>query len=261
MFQLLERQCNRKATGNMDLKSKLYKQFDEEGIKGKRRSIVRLLMEPGETLETEEFSDVFLPSTDYYNLSQDILEELIINYIYDTTSFELTSVQDLKKLKNINGVPFILELNSDNPDQTTYTLAKRLVHGSVTIKSSKIISLGNIEEIDGDLALIGSSIQSLGKLRKVTGSLWVAQFHPFTNLEDLANLEYVGKDLYLKSSPIKTLSNLSKVGRTLNLRNTSIESLGKLAYVGHCIYLPKSRKEFFDLTGIHINGKVRYYQK
>lgn len=245
----------------MDLKSKLYKQFDEEGIKGKRRSIVRLSIEPGETLETEEFPDVFLPSTDYYNLSHEIIEDLITNYIYDTTSFELTSAQDLKKLKNINGVPFILELNSDNPGEIIYTLAKRRVHGSVTIKGSKITSLGNIEEIDGDLALIGSSIQSLGKLRKVTGSLWVAQFHPFTSLEDLADLEYVGKDLYLKSSPIKNLSNLSKVGRTLNLRNTSIESLGKLSYVGHCFYLPKSRKEFFDLTGIHINGKVRYYQK
>jgi hypothetical protein len=244
----------------MDLKSKLYKQFDEEGIKGKKRLMVRLSIE-GKTLETEEFPDIFLPSTDYYNLSHEILEDFIINYIYDTTSFKLTSTQDLKKLKNINGVPFILELNSDNPDQITYTLAKRYVQGSVTIKGSKIISLGNIEEIDGDLALIGSSIQSLGKLRKVTGSLWVAQFNPFTNLEDLANLEYVGKDLYLKSTPIKTLSNLSKVGRTLNLRNTSIVSLGKLSYVGHCFYLPKSRKEFFDLTAIRINGTVRYYQK
>ena len=245
----------------MDLKAKLYSQFDEEGIKGIRRSIVRLTIEPDETLETEEFPDVFLPSTDYYKLSQDVLEDIIINYIYDTTSFELTSVQDLKKLKNINGVPFILELNSDNPDQITYTLAKRLVQGSVKIKGSKIISLGNIEEIDGDLALIGSSIQSLGKLRKVTGSLWISQFHQFTNLEDLANLEYVGKDLYLKNSPIKTLSNLMKVGRTLNLRNTFIESLGKLSYIGHSLYLPKSKKDIFDLSGIHIKRNVRYYQK
>lgn len=245
----------------MDLKSKLYKQFDEEGIKGKRRAVLRLSIESGETIEKDEFPEVFLPSTDYYNLSHKILEEIIINYIYDTTSFELNSAQDLKKLKNINGVPFILELNSKNPDQVTYTLAKRHVRGSVTIKGSKIISLGNIEEIDGDLALIGSSIQSLGKLRKVTGSIWVAQFHPFTHLKDLANLEYVGKDLNLKSSPIKTLSNLSKVGRTLNLRNTTIESLGKLSYVGHSVYLPESRKEFLDLTGIHINRKTRYYQK
>lgn len=245
----------------MDLESKLYRQFDEEGIKGKRRSIVRLSIEPGETLETEEFPDVFLPSTDYYNLSQDVLEDYILKYIYDTTSFELTSVQDIKRLKNINGVPFILELNSDNPDEITYTLAKRLVHGSVKIKGAKIISLGNIEEIKGDLALIGSSIQSLGKLRIVTGSLWVSQFHPFTNLEDLGNLEYVGKDLNLKSTPIKTLSNLNKVGRTLNLRNTSIETLGKLSYVGHSLYLPIAQKDFFDLSRIHIKRNVRYYKK
>ena len=245
----------------MDIQSKLYKQFDEEGIKGKKRSIVRLSIEHGEALSSEEFPDVFLPSTEYYNISKDDLEGIILRYIYETTSFQLSSVQDLKNLRNINGVPFILELNSDNPDDITYLLAKRHIRGSVVIKDSKILSLGNIEEIDGDLALIRSSLQNLGELKKVTGSLWIAQSYPFTNLHDLANLEYVGKDLYLKSSPIKTLSKLSRVGRTLNLRNTSIESLGNLSYVGRCCYLPKSRKDILNLSGIHIKGSIRYYQK
>lgn len=245
----------------MDLKDKLYKKFDQEGIKGKRRSVIRLTIESEDSLTTDETPDVFFPSSEYYNLNQEQLNDFIISYIYDTTSYRLDSVQELKKLKNINGVPFILELNSDNSDQVTYCLAQRHICGSVTIKGSKIISLGNIEEIDGDLALIGSSIETLGNLRKVTGSLWIAQSHPFTNLKDLGELEYVGKDLYLKGSPIKTLSKVSKVGRTLNLRNTSIESLGNLSFIGHCFYLPKSRKDFFDLSNIHIGGNVRYYVK
>jgi hypothetical protein len=249
------------ATTTMDLKSRLYQQFDQEGIKGKRRSVINLSIEVENNFESDESPDVFIPSTEYYNLSKDELEDFIISYVYDTTSYQLNSVQELKKLRNINGVPFILELNSGNSEQITYTLAQRQIRGSVTIKGSKIVSLGNIEEIDGDLALIGSSIETLGKLKRVTGSLWIAQFHPFTNLKDLTELEYVGKDLYLKGSPVKTLSNISKVGRTLNLRNTQIESLGKLSFVGHCLYLPKSRKDLFDLSNIHVNGNVRYYLK
>jgi len=101
----------------------------------------------------------------------------------------------------------------------------------------------------------------LGNLRKVNGSFWIAQFHPFTNLETLGHLEIVGKDLYLKSSPVRDLSNLQKVGGTLNLRSTQIESFGNLSYIGGCLYLPNSKKEQFDLTSIKINGSIRYYSK
>jgi hypothetical protein len=84
--------------------------------------------------------------------------------------------------------------------------------------------------------------------------------NPFTMLTDLGNLEYVGRDLYLKSSPIKDLSNLLKVGGTLNLRNTSIESFGKLSSVGNNIYLPYTYKGIVNLNGIRVWGKVRYYK-
>lgn len=242
----------------MDIKDKIYKQFDAEGIKGEKMSFIRLSIDLEGTTSNES-SNVFIPAYNYYNLSAQQINDLIIDYIYDTTSYRIESIQDLKKLKNINGVPFILELSDCDPVHITYSLARRHIPGTVTIKDRRIISLGNIEEIDGDLALIGSSIESLGNLRRISGSLWVAQFPPYSNLKDLGNLEYVGKDLYLKGSPILSLSKLKKVGRTLNLRKTLIESLGDLTYVGHCFYLPKFRKNYFDLTNIQIKGSVRYY--
>jgi hypothetical protein len=244
----------------MDLQSKLYKQFDEEGIKGIRRSGVSFSLEPGEPVHMEEHPNVFIPASEYYGLHKEILEELIIDYIYDTTSVKISSVQELDNLKSINGFPFLLQLDNHNYDEITYVLARRKIRGSVRINGTEITTLGNIEHIEGDLAFLGSSIQSLGKLKKVDGSLWIAQYNPFTMLTDLGDLEYVGRDLYLKSSPIKTLSNLLKVGGTLNLRNTSIQSFGKLCSVGNNIYLPSTYKGIVNLNGIKVWGKIRYYK-
>lgn len=244
----------------MDFKTNLYKQFDKEGIKCKRKFSIRLSF-GYEGITTNESPNTFSPSSDYYRISPDKLNEIIIDYVYDTTSFKLESVQDLKKLQCIDGVPFFLELTDSDPSYVRYSLARRFIPGTVIIRDNQITSLGNIEEIDGDLALIGSSIRNLGSLQKVNGSFWIAQFHPFTYLETLGNLEVVGKDLYLKGSPIKHLKNLQKVGGTLNLRNTQIESLGNLSHIGHCLYLPKSKKGAFDLASISINGSVRYYSK
>ena len=244
----------------MDFKIELYRQFDNEGIKGKRKFLMRFSFRLEETL-IDESQNTFSPSSDYYGISTEELSDIIIDYVYDTTSLKIESIQDLKKLQSIDGAPFFLELTDNDPTYVTYSLARRFIPGSVTIRDKQITSLGNIEEIGGDLAFIGSSIKNLGNLRKVNGSFWIAQFHPFTNLETLGHLEIVGKDLYLKSSPVRDLSNLQKVGGTLNLRNTQIESLGKLTYIGDCLYLPKSKKGQFDLTSIQINGSVRYYSK
>jgi hypothetical protein len=153
-----------------------------------------------------------------------------------------------------------LKLEDNLNNQITFSLAFGKIPGSVTIRQGhKIKSLGNIEEINGDLALIGTALKSLGKLKTITGSLWIAQFEPYTNLIDLENLEIVGKDLYLKGSPIQSLNKLKKVGGTLNLRKTDIQTLGDLEYVGNHIYLPKSKKNMFDFSKITIHGKVKYF--
>jgi hypothetical protein len=244
----------------MGFKTNLYSQFDNEGIKGNRKSLIKVSF-GFQGASIDELSNTFSPASDYYRISTEELNDIIIDYVYDTTSLKIDSIQDLRKLQSINGLPFFLELADDDPSYVTYSLARRFVPGSIAIRDKQIISLGNIEEIDGDLALIGSLIRDLGNLRKVNGSLWIAQFHPFTNLETLGNLEIVSKDLYLKGAPVKDLNNLQKVGGTINLRNTQIESLGKLTHVGHCLYLPKLKKGQFDLTSIQINGSVRYYSK
>ena len=144
--------------------------------------------------------------------------------------------------------------------QIKFYLAFENIPGSLTIRGRyKIKSLVNIKKVDGDLAFLGSEINDLGKLQIVTGSFWIGQFSPFTNLQDLNDLEFVGKDLYLKGSPIKGLKKLKRVGGTLNLRGTKVESLGLLEYVGGNLYLPKELKGKFDLSNIIIKRNVRYY--
>lgn len=73
-------------------------------------------------------------------------------------------------------------------------------------------------------------------------------------------LEEVGGSLLLRGFKIKSLSKLKTVGGILNLRGTAIEDLGRLNFVGEHLYLPDSKRDCFDLTKIHIGGKVKYFK-
>jgi DUF4097 and DUF4098 domain-containing protein YvlB len=101
-------------------------------------------------------------------------------------------------------VPFLIQVFKDGEFHLTFTLAFKTINGTLILTDTdNIVSLGNIEIINGDLKLKGSSIQSLGKLKTVNGSIYIRQFDPpFTNLKSLENLEYVSGDLILKNSPV-----------------------------------------------------------
>ena len=244
-----------------NLKKLIYEHFDRHGITGKFMAKIRLSFASNEENYSQSYKKVFIPQLNQFTLSEKEINQVIIDYIFDTTSYDIKSVNNLDKFSSINGLPFLLCLNEAS-EEKTFSLAFGKIPGSVTIRSNhNIESLGNIEEINGDLGLIGSSIGSLGKLKKVSGSFWIAQFSPYTNITDLNELEYVGGDLYLKNSPIRDLKNLKKVGGTLNLRSTRIESLGLLNSVRKNIYLPKELKDKFNLSDIFIGGKVKYFSK
>jgi len=105
----------------MDFKIELYRQFDNEGIKGKRKFLMRFSFRLEETL-IDESQNTFSPSSDYYGISTEELSDIIIDYVYDTTSLKIESIQDLKKLQSIDGAPFFLELTDNDPTYVTYSL-------------------------------------------------------------------------------------------------------------------------------------------
>jgi hypothetical protein len=242
----------------------VYKSFDTHGIRVKQMAKVNLSLnlDDSKSLKTsQEF--IFIPFINEITISEIELENYIYEYIYDTTGFQINSIHELNSYPNIKGLPFILKLNEWSQDNMAFYLAFGKIPGSVTFRAEhKIISLGNIEQIDGELVLSETEINDLGKLNRVGGSFWIAQTNrPFTKLENLGDLRFVGGDLNIKSSPIKSLSNLINVGGTLNLRKTSIESLGELMHVGGHLYLPKHLKGYFDLSKIQIDGKVKYFSE
>ena len=247
-----------------DLKQKIYKAFDKEGIKLK--PIFKFsLTYVQETNQTQTNSGLcylpFEPQRDLFNLTNDEFIDIIIDYIYDTTSIRIKTLEDLDNYSSINNLPFILKINEYDKDLRIFSLAFGKIPGSITIRMEhKIFSLGNIEEIDGTLGLSNTSISSLGKLKKVNGSFWISYHNKNAKLFDLNEVEEIGGSLLLRGFSIKSLSKLKKVGGILNLRGTSIEDLGDLEFVGEHIYLPTSKRGYFNFDKIYIGGKIKYFK-
>ena len=246
-----------------DFKQKIYRIFDKEGIKLKPISKFSFAfdIESNETHTSSGLSYLpYEPQREQFNLTNEEFIDTIIDYIYDTTSLRIDKIEDLENYPSINNLPFILKINEYDNDATIFALAFGKIPGSLTIrKEHKILSLGNIEEVDGTLGLSNTSISSFGKLKKVNGSFWISYHNQNSNLFDLNNVEEIGGSLLLRGFSIKTLSKLKKVGGILNLRGTNIEDLGVLEFVGEHLYLPKSKRDYFNFDKIHIGGKIKYF--
>jgi len=63
--------------------------------------------------------------------------------------------------------------------------------------------LGEVVEVDGFINLQDKDIESLGKLKRVTGSLVLIRCK---KLESFGNLEYVGLNLVITSTPLSKFS-------------------------------------------------------
>jgi hypothetical protein len=245
-------------------KNSIYKTFDEEGIKLKSMSKFSLTFDIEKNETSTNSCRIYLPyepQRDQFNLNNEEFIDMVFDYIYDTTSVRIENIEDLEKHFSINNLPFILKLNEYDNDAVIFALAFKKIPGSLTIrKEHNILSLGNIEEIDGTLGLSNTSISSFGKLKKVSGSFWISYHNQNVSLFDLNEVEEVGGSLLLRGFQIKTLSKLKKVGGVLNLRGTNIEDLGALEFVGEHLYLPKSKRNFFNFDKIYIGGKVKYFE-
>ena len=244
-----------------DLKTQIYHHLDTNGIKGSFSISLGFSYNVDQESVETKFPKTFRLSPNQFGLTNEDYESIILDYIYDTVNIRLDSLVSIDKYSSNAGLPFIIEIFKDGDYSSTFTLAFGTVNGTLVLTDTdKIVSLGNIEIINGDLKFKGSSIKSLGRLKFVNGSIYVRQFTPpFTNLTSLENLEEVSGNLIIKSSPLVDLGNLKKVGGTLNLRKTNISSLGKLEYVGGDMFLPKSTKNVIDTSKVTVIGNLKYF--
>ncbi|GIW66639.1 MAG: hypothetical protein KatS3mg095_0537 [Candidatus Parcubacteria bacterium] len=101
------------------------------------------------------------------------------------------------------------------------------------MKTQKIKTLNNLEEIG-----------------------WNADFRN-SQVEDLGNLRRIRFDAIFSNSKIKTLSNLEEIGRDADFRNSEIEDLGKLRMIGRKIYVNNKNKNLIRLLkGKHWSRKI-----
>jgi hypothetical protein len=242
-------------------KTDIFHYLDRNGIKGDFATSYGFGFDM-KTAEVEtKFTSTFRLSPNPFGLSEKEFEAVIIDYIYETTNIRVDSLLNIKKYSSINGLPFIIQVFTENTTIPTFTLAFAKVNGTMILtEEDKFQSLGNIEVIEGDLKFKGSSIASLGKLSKVCGSIYIRQFDPpYTCLESLGVLEYVGGDLVLKKSPVTNLGKLRYVGGNLNLRGTRVSSLRELEYVGGNLFLPRNKLGSLDTSGVVVKGNLKYF--
>jgi len=129
----------------------------------------------------------------------------------------------------------------------------------IIIRDGNIKSLGEVEKANGLFGLCDSIIESLGSLKEVVGNFFISSHTVYSNIKSLGNLEIIGGDLSLRYSNVEDLGALKKVCGSVNLRDTNIKNLGLLEFVGGDLYLPKRIEKEIDLTGITINGQVRFW--
>ena len=234
------------------------KYFDENGLKVKSERIITLFQN-FETIHKNEF--VYTPINYPFDISPEDISCLFVEYVYDTTGVNIEALKNIDRYFSLNQMPFIVKAYNSNDNFHYISLAFGKINGGFKIDAiQNILSLGNIQEINGDLVLSSTEINTLGKLNKVSGSFWISQTNgPYTNLKSLENLEYVGCDLNIKQSPIKNLGKLKYVGGNLNLRRTCIKSIDGIEEVGGNLLVNKHLKGSIDLSFTKIHGKVKYY--
>lgn len=205
-----------------------------------------------------------------FDLKQEEQVELVLDYIFDLTSYRVDDVNDLLALKSLNNLPFILELN-EHSNPKLYVAFKR-IPGSLIIRGDQeyknngheIKTLGNIESIRGDLGLSYTKIEDLGKLKRVGGDLWFSGSDEFIvkdsfKIKTLSPLEKVNGAVSIRGNSLTSLGTLKYVGKNLSLRFSNVTDLGDLEYVGGNLLISKYNLEYYDFSKIKIEGKVRKY--
>lgn len=253
-------------------KTAIYKYIDEKGIPYRKMSSIM-------SINVDEYNHVNVDKNSYnfiqlclpFFISEQEQINLVLDYIYDLTSFRVKNVNDLLKLKSLNNKPFILEILGKNLDyENKLYVAFRKIPGSLEIRGDQpykdngieITTLGNIELVDGDLRIFASAVQDMGNLKVVNGDLLIcgdAKLTPnHSGIDSLSPLEKVQGGVMIRGD-VRSLGTLKYVGQNLSLRSSKVIDLGELAFVGKNVLISKYHESQYDFSKIKIGGKIMRY--
>jgi hypothetical protein len=132
----------------------------------------------------------------------------------------------------------LIKWMSGLPEVSIHILTERYGYTTSFAKSLIELFLNNTEEYDGYLHL------------------------PFDSVSSFGILKYVGGNLNLYKSSMKTIDSITHVKGWVNLNNSKISYLGTLKYVGDNIYLHKCPLDKFKEKQIRqmvkVNGVVAF---
>ena len=85
--------------------------------------------------------------------------------------------------------------------------------GNLDLTPYYINSIGNLKTVGGDLDIVSSDIKSLGDLESVDGYLNLYD----TKIDSFGKLKYVGKGLYINSTPLSKKYSEDEIRQMINV--------------------------------------------
>jgi hypothetical protein len=257
---------------NTDLKQKIYKYIDKNGIPIKRIATVSVTYKPN-IYEEIYLTDTFeqnLNSPDFsvlpelpFDISDTQMSQVVTDYIFDTTGVRIEHIGQILSNPYLNGIPFLLLLNEHGTKQKI-SLAKKVIPGSLILRDKYsnygFDSLGNIEVIRGDFGISDSLVKNLGNLRKIYKDFWITSYVNQLQLQSLFPLKEVGGNVSIKDLNLKSLDTLEFVKGNITIRQSNIKDLGNLKFVGGNFLARKEHFENYDFSNIEIKGKIKLYK-
>lgn len=254
-------------------KQKIFDYFDKNGV---LIYFGRVHLQIDFNIKTDNSVKVSFPNNIVYDLEQSVLNvelsevegnKIALEY-FETKGLKLIDLVEVDNYKIKDGKPYILvsetylfpKISEKKRFKYIDFANETYRHSLAFYKSDGLKDLGDIKRIKGSLGLSECSIKSLGKLKRIDGGMWIAQETEPCDLEDLGELEHVGKDLNLKNTNVTRLNKLKHVGGNLVLRDLKVEDFGSLEYVGGNILLSEDYRNVFDFKNIEIKGKVKYFK-
>ena len=255
-----------------DLKHKIYKYIDKNGIPIRRIASISVTYKPNiyeenyltdtleHTLNNPQFSAVpELP----FDISEAEMIQIVKEYIFDTTGIRINQIGQLLSNSSLNGNPFLLVLNEHSGRQKV-TLARKVIPGSLIIRDKYgnygFDSLGKIEVIRGDFGISDAPIKNLGNLRKIYKDFWITSYENELQIQSLFPLKEVGGNVSIKEQNLKSLGSLEIVKGNLTIRQSNISDLGDLKFVGGNLLLRKYAFENYNLSKIEVKGKIKFFK-
>jgi len=171
-----------------------------------------------------------------------------LKYIGDELEFNGSNVESLKNLESIGSG---LMLNGKIKD-----LGKLKKIGFLNINTiDDSFSLGNLEEIVGDLNIFNDIIDfDFGNLKTIGGSFNASN----SKITDLKNLQSVGNDFIISGSKIKNFQNLKTIGGDADFSNNFSSSTQNIESILGSIKLLNSR--IMDFPKLNKIGGELYFK-